>query len=196
MEKSTPFDKYDHIKYTDAEYLFWGSYGYRVSIKLSRGAIRSLYNRKGFIRQPRSVNKLYEKIDFSMLECVEQREKRHGYNFFFSTKIAANQFIDANAPLIDEVIRVRHEAEQEIMKDRRALVRNMLFFDQYRWRVMLKKNADLSHLETTLGDQVMLTPSLMYSNDENDIMLLKLGTHDDVIKQVNYVVLRDEIKYS
>ncbi len=210
MAMSTLSDAYSHINYKNLEKLYWSEYGYRVSIQLSKARLKRFKNAQNVAR---GLDRLFAKIDFSVSEGVEWRNKSAGFNFFFREADAAARFIDANAAMIDEVVRPVAPEDIDLLRDATVLLRENYWFYNYPFCITFAGRsasesvaaADAFFHETfgdESGDPQHERDSRAYYNygerrklylrDENDVILTRLSVDGEYIESVSKIVLRGE----
>lgn len=177
------FDRHPHVRYRDADRLYWGVFAYRVTLPLHM------------------IDDIKYPDDDSEFTSTTTK---HCIHFYFVGACAAESFIEANLPKITVVYRPRTEDEIGLMRSSnrniRHIVRDRLFWDRFEWRIIFSHCADTDQLDQWVEEMFPEGSDAFYSyndtrrnlylNDHYDLLTAKIA-HTDIIKQIEKAVIRE-----
>lgn len=132
------FDKHETIKYSDTAKKFFNRYLVRVSMAVKRSpeAYSPNFSYENFYKP---LHELAERI----VQNIEPKQRRvhrtdNGFFFYFEDLIIAQQFIDDNVDLINEVMRPASDSIALLRSDAKILIRKKPIYGQFTWIVQLR----------------------------------------------------------
>lgn len=223
------FDQFSSIDYRSITKLFYDKFPYKVLIEhgITRPDITLPYQvRWEATNKYRDTKKrfFYRRRQHCPADMGSWRHMDNGLNagtisFFFENEADALFFIRKNKRYVKTVYRPENRAEIKAIEEQRTsqivpVVRDVLFWAKYRWRIEFKRHLskeELTHLDEWVRETFMLRSNghrrslsqqrasysfsasrCLYLHTETDVIFTKLGV-GEYINKVNKALLKEEI---
>ncbi len=199
-------------------HLFWGQYPYKVTLRVP---VPELGKNESWHHRLEAMHKAV-RDNVKGTDGVKARLEANTPSYFFMTEVEAQTFMDLNTGMVSQFFRPESSAQVAMLADEKLRYRKSLFFNKYRWAVVMKSSymLDMTEVDEWIEDYfdldrplVIATPGghcgkssegerakynyywtrAIYVNDLADVCAIKLALGQHV-KSTLCVVLPQEIE--
>ena len=221
------FDRHKSICYQGITKLFWDQFPYKVFVRhprLVRPDTKKLDPIARYEKQDQYETKRKAFIYNRQAHCPKDRSTwkmvssshETAFSFYFMHEADALHFIENSKSYVKVVHRPDNPVELVAMARERTskvepVVRDMLFWNQYRWQIKFKRNlakdqqAQIDEFvretyqlrsngtrRSRLQQRIYYDSHYLYAHHENDVMLTMLGVSEYIAK-ITKALLKEEI---